>query len=54
MANAKPAYIASGIAEDPLEFTLIRRSGDISQRHQEFLDRLARKDNFVELRLRGK
>ena len=43
---SKTLHIASGVAEDPLEFTLIRRSGDISQRHQEFLNRLATKDNL--------
>lgn len=46
MANAKTASIASGVAENPLEFTLIRRSGDVSERHQEFLHRLAVKDNL--------
>ncbi|MFB2924101.1 hypothetical protein [Aerosakkonema funiforme] len=50
MANAKTACIASGVAENPLEFTLIRRRSNISERHQEFLHRLAVKDNWQGVR----
>ena len=46
MANEQSADIASGVAEDPLEFTLIRRGGEISPRHQQFLERLATKNNL--------
>jgi hypothetical protein len=39
--------IASGVSEDPLEFSLIQRGRqDINPRHQDFLDRLASQDSM--------
>ena len=46
VGNKKGVRVASGVAEDPSEFVLSLRQGEITPRWQNFLARLASQDDF--------
>jgi hypothetical protein len=46
IVDKKGVRVASGVAEDPLEFVLSLRQGEITPRWQNFLARLAVQDEF--------